>query len=135
MSFYGNQYLELKNFFYRLLLKKNEKSITPNSDYDTLTIDSDDWINIKETDDEKEIKFEHKDSAFGKAVQFSTFAPCNDTAKKDTADLIHEGCVSSYTLKFDEKGHIIGATEQHYQLPDALRWRTLPVPAATTTEE
>ena len=110
MSFYGNQYLELKNFFYRFLLKKNGKSITPDCDYDTLTIDSDGWIDIKDNSNKKEIKFEHKNSGLG-VIQLSTFEPCNDTAKKDTADLIHEGCVSSYALEFDEKGHIISATE------------------------
>lgn len=127
MSFYGNQYLEFKDFFYKLLLKKNgaesaEIEVVPDAMHDVLTVEGDAWITIdphKEGDKNDGLIITHTESALGEGTTLDTLTNIQkEQAEGKDVDLIHAGYLKANQITVDSRGHITKVQPLYYQLPD-----------------
>ena len=145
MSFYGNQYLEFKNFFYRLLLKgkKGESeseitSLTPDVSYDTLTLCADNWIefvNDENNNNSFHIVHANRNEQRDKSYSVINGLDSSHAEDSDATQITHESCLVIHDLEFDAAGHIIKAIPKHYTMPNKLYWGVLNETSAAATGE
>lgn len=128
MSFYGKQYVEFKDFFYKLLLKKNgaesaEIEVVPDVVYDTLTVQGDPWITIdphnESGKDDGLIVAHTAQSELGEGTTLDTLTNVQkEQAEGKDVDLIHAGYLKANQITVDSRGHITKVQPLYYQLPD-----------------